>query len=189
MTRPAWLALLLFLAVALALGTATAGAESLERQVGPYRLRVQYDHPPRLDDINALVLEVTDTRDGSPVTGLERTLSMEGRVFPLQDVSRNVPVTIRPARDRPGVYEGVFVPPALGQYRFRLVGSIGSTVVDETFATGPGGLPDVAPAERDPLTPGALLGLALLAVYLVGIVGIAGWQIWQRRRPLSADGP
>lgn len=165
-------ALLLFVASLLALlsslAALPAGAEgTVERQVGPYLLRLSLDHPPRLDDANALLLEVVDTRDGRLVEGLQDSLRMEGWVYPTEGARRYVPVFLRPSRERPGTYEGVFVPPALGPYRFYILGSIEKTPVQEEFATGPGGLPDVLPPRGraaysggggGPGDPGALSG-------------------------------
>ncbi|MCS7276253.1 MAG: hypothetical protein NZ695_04490 [Dehalococcoidia bacterium] len=180
-------ALLLFVASLLALlsslAALPAGAEgTVERQVGPYLLRLSLDHPPRLDDANALLLEVVDTRDGRLVEGLQDSLRMEGWVYPTEGARRYVPVFLRPSRERPGTYEGVFVPPALGPYRFYILGSIEKTPVQEEFATGPGGLPDVLPPEDELLTPGAVVGLVILGLYLAGMAGLGAWYLRQRRR-------
>ncbi|HXG41788.1 MAG TPA: hypothetical protein VNL95_03590 [Dehalococcoidia bacterium] len=181
------LALAATLAFLVSLGAPYAYAQdTIERQVGPYLLRLAFDHPPRLDDANALLLEVVDTRSGRPVEGLQDSLRMEGWVYPTEGARRYVPVFLRPSRERPGTYEGVFVPPALGPYRFYLLGSIEGTPVQEEFATGPGGLPDVLPPEDELLTPGAVVGLVILGLYLVGMAALALWYLRQRRRTAAA---
>jgi hypothetical protein len=174
------LALLLLLGGLLPLSARAQGP--LERQVGPYLLRLSFAHPPRLDDSNALLLEVVDSRSGRPVEGLQDSLRLEGWVFPTEGARRYVPVFLRPARGQPGLYEGVFVPPALGPYRFYLLGSIEGTAVQEEFATGPGGLPEVLPPEEELFTPGAVVAFVILGLYLAGLAALGLWQLRQRRR-------
>lgn len=157
--------------------------EGVERQVGPYLLRLSFERPPRLDDTNALLLEVVDIASGGRVEGLQDSLRMEGWVFPTEGTRRYVPVFLRPSRERPGVYEGVFVPPALGPYRFYLLGNIGGLSVNEEFATGPGGLPEVLPPEEDMLTPGAIVGIVILGLYLAGLAALGAWYLARRHRP------
>lgn len=148
-------------------------AEPVRRTVGPYELAVSYAHePPYLEEGNALVIEVRDARTGQPVLGLERTLRVQGSVTVLE-VTRTYAVPLRPAVGRPGVYEGVFVPPALGRYTFRLSGTIEQTPLDEWFTSGEGGLPEVVPrTESDYRDPGVLLALAIFIAYLVGLAAI-----------------
>lgn len=169
-------------ALLLALVPAAALADAVTRTVGDYQITVRYAHePPYLEEGNALILEVTDLRTGRPVTGLERTLALEGSVI-VDQTRRASPVPLRAAADQPGRYEGVFVPPALGEYRFRLTGTIEGVPVDETFRSGEGGLPEVVPREGlDFRAPGSLLASALLALYLVGVGAIVAGG-WLRRR-------
>lgn len=158
-------------------------AEPLLRRAGPYEIAVSYLHVPPLVEVdNALVIEVRDTRTGEPVAGLERSLRLEAWVAPPRASARSVFVTLRPARNRPGVYEGVFVPPSVGDYMFRLTGRIDGDRVDETFRSGPGGLPDAEPAETDYASPGAYVAWGLLGTYLVGLSAIGIWKL-RRRTP------
>ncbi len=177
------------LALAALFPVVAAAQEStpLVRHAGPYELTVSYLHTPPLVEVdNALVVEVRDMRSGAPVTGLERSLRLEAWVTPPKASARSVFVTLRPARARPGVYEGVFVPPSVGEYTFRLTGQIDAVRVDETFRSGPGGLPSAEPAETDYSSPGAYLAWGLLAVYLVGLGALGVWR-WRLRR--RSDGP
>lgn len=171
----------------------TAGAEeALRRQVGPYEITASYRDAPLVEVDNALVVEVRDGRTGAPVTGLERSLRLDATVAPPRGAARPVFVTFRPAKDRPGVYEGVFVPPSVGQYVFRLAGEIRDAPVDETFRSGPGGLPEAKAAETDYASPGAYLAWGLLAVYLVGLGALGAWRLRRGRRPARpalAPGP
>lgn len=154
----------------LALLPAAVLADEVTRTVGDYQITVRYAHePPYLEEGNALVLEVTDRRTGQPVPGLERTLTVEGSVV-VEQTRRASPVPLRAVPEQPGRYEGVFVPPALGEYSFRITGTIGGTPVDETFRSGEGGLPDVVPREGlDFRAPGSLLASALLVLYVIGV--------------------
>jgi hypothetical protein len=77
------------------------------------------------------------------------------------------------------------VPPALGPYRFYLLGSIQGMAVNEEFATGPGGLPEVMPPEEEFFTPGAVVGLVILGLYLAGMAGLGLWYLLRRRRPAT----
>ncbi len=156
----------------------------LVRRVGPYEVAASYrSSPPLVEVDNALMLKVRDTRTGEPVTGLERTLRLEASVAPPRASARAVFVTFRAAKDRPGVYEGVFVPPSVGDYAFRLTGDIAGVPVDETFRSGPGGLPDAEPAETDYSSPGAYLAWGLLGLYLAGVGALAVWRLHRGRRP------
>lgn len=164
-----------------ALLPASVLADAVRRTVGDYELTVRYaSEPPYLEEGNALILEVTDLRTGQPVTGLEQTLTVEGAVV-VEETRSVSQVPLRAVPDQPGRYEGVFVPPAIGQYSFRVAGAINGVPVDETFRSGEGGLPDVV--ERQGLdygAPGSLLALALLIAYVVG-VGII-LMVGRRRR-------
>lgn len=169
----------------LVLGAAHAQeAGSLIRRAGPYEITVSYLHSPPLVEVdNALVVEVRDASTGEPVAGLERTLHLEASVAPPRASARPIFVTFRPAKDRPGVYEGVFVPPSVGEYTFRLTGDIAGVPVNETFRSGPGGLPDAEPAGTDYASPGAYLAWGLLGVYLAGLAALGLWRLRHHRAP------
>lgn len=187
---PRLLLLSLLIAVLAAFGVLVAGsaraqeAEPPVRRAGPYEITVSYLHSPPLVEVdNALVVEVRHAQTGEPVPGLERTLRLEASVAPPRASARPIFVTFRPAKDRPGVYEGVFVPPSVGDYTFRLTGDIAGVPVDETFRSGPGGLPDAEPAETDYASPGAYLAWGLLGVYLAGLAALGVWRLRRRRAP------
>ncbi len=185
MRARALLALVVLSLLAVAAAAPALAQAPVERQVGPYLLRLSFQHPPRLDDTNVLLLEVVDSRSGQRVTGLQDSLRLEGWVYPTEGTRRYVPVFLRPSRGDPGTYEGVFVPPALGPYRFYLLGSIQGMAVNEEFATGPGGLPEVMPPEEEFFTPGAVVGLVILGLYLAGMAGLGLWYLLRRRRPAT----
>jgi hypothetical protein len=152
---------------------ATAAADSVRRTVGDYEITVGYaSEPPYLEEGNALIIEVVEAATGDPVTGLEETLTVQGTVAVAQ-TSRSSQVPLRALPDRPGVYEGVFVPPAIGEYSFRIMGVIDGAPIDETFRSSEGGLPAVVARDAiDYTSPGSLLAIALLAAYVVGVGAI-----------------
>lgn len=170
-------------------GSAAAAAHAQEpaplvRRVGPYEVTASYrSSPPLVEVDNALVLTVRDARTGERVSGLERTLRVEATVAPPRASARHIFVTFRPAKDRPGVYEAVFVPPSVGDYAFRLMGEIAGVPVDETFRSGPGGLPDAEPAETDYSSPGAYVAWGLLGLYVAGLGALGAWRLRRGRRP------
>jgi len=160
---------------------AQAKSEPITRAVGNYDLSVSYQkEPPLLDVANALIIEVRDRRSGALVPGLEGSLLVNGQAQ-VNEAVRPVVVYFRPAAGKPGVYEGVFVPPAVGEYRFQLLGSINGTAIDELFTSGDGGLPEVAVAKDSYTSPGAIIALTTLGVFLVGLVVIAVKQRSQHR--------
>lgn len=159
-------------------------AASVVRRVGPYEVTAAYrSSPPLVEVDNALVLAVRDVRTGELVTGLERSLRVEASVAPPRASARRVFVTFRPAKDRPGVYEAVFLPPSVGDYAFRLTGEIAGVPVDETFRSGPGGLPEAEPAETDYSSPGAYVAWGLLGLYVAGLGALGAWRLLRGRRP------
>ncbi|HXG36692.1 MAG TPA: hypothetical protein VNL15_06970 [Dehalococcoidia bacterium] len=175
-----------FLAALLIGATGVARAESeppLRRSVGNYELTVGYaSSPPLLEVKNALHIEVRELANSRPVSGLERSLQVTGEVN-VESVTRPLSIFLRPVSDQPGVYEGVFVPPSLGDYRFRVTGNILGTPVDEVFSDGPGGLPKAEVAEDDFTSQGALIAVASVVAFLIGLGIIAFLQIRMRRRP------
>ena len=179
------LAILAAVSLAAAL-PAPAEAQPIHRTVGNYTLTVYYARdPPYLEDTNSLIVEVLDVRTGTPVAGLERTLRIQVSVTIVVGVIKGLDINLRPYRDRLGVYEGVFVTPAIGRYMFRVFGTIEGTPVDETFTTGDGGLAEVEVAPRDYTSQGAILVLGVLGVYLLSIAFLAGWQLAKRMRSTS----
>jgi hypothetical protein len=154
--------------------------QAVERQVGPYLVRAYFQDHPHMDEKSILILQVVDALTGAPIPYLEEHLRVEGRVMPVEGVERPVPVFLRPARGSPGTYEAVFVPPAMGRYVFRISGRIEEVEVDLELETGPQGLPDILPPESDFLSPGALVGLSLLGVYLAIMAGTGLYYLRRR---------
>lgn len=162
-------------------------AEPVERVAGPYRLTLEYaNEPPYLEATAVLVLRVSDVTTGAPVAGLERTIRFEGAVEVTEDVVRAFPVFVRPILDQPGAYEAVFIPPAIGEYRFRLLGEIEGLAVDEVFTSGAGGLPEVQVAENDYTSQGALIAYAILSAYLLGMAVLGVVLLVRSRRSRGA---
>lgn len=156
-------------------------ADSIRRTIGNYELTASYaSEPLYLEESNAIVLEVHDIDTGQPVVGLERTMKIQLTIV-VEQAARSFEVNLRAAKDRPGVYEGVFVPPVVGQYTFRVFGAIGETPIDEQFTAGQGGLGEVVVREGlDYSSPGALIALSILGLYLVGMAFLAT-RVWLRR--------
>lgn len=162
-------------------------AEPVERVAGPYRLTLEYaNEPPYLEATAVLVLRVSDVTTGAPVAGLERTIRFEGAVEVTEDVVRAFPVFVRPILGQPGAYEAVFIPPAIGEYRFRLLGEIEGLAVDEVFTSGAGGLPEVQVAENDYTSQGALIAYAILSAYLLGMAVLGVVLLVRSRRSRGA---
>jgi hypothetical protein len=68
----------------------------------------------------------------------------------------------------------------MGRYVFRISGRIEEVEVDLELETGPQGLPDILPPESDFLSPGALVGLSLLGVYLAIMAGTGLYYLRRR---------
>jgi hypothetical protein len=173
--------LVVLVAAALAAVPFYASAEPVEREAGGYLLTVDFDeNPPLLEDGNALVVRVVDG-NGRPVSGLEDELRLEVDIT-IEPITRTSTLDVRPALNQPGVYEGVFAPPVIGHYDFRVFGSINGTEIDERFATGEG-LAEVTAAEGYNWSgSGETLAIVLLVLYLAGLAVFGLW--WLRRRRL-----
>ncbi len=161
--------------------------QEVQKEVGPYRIVAQFQEQPHVNDESILLLQVMDQRTGELVLGLADTLRMEGWVTPQTGLERRFPVYFRPAKDRPGVYEAIFVPPTVGQYRFRLTGQIEELETDMELTTGPGGLPDIMPPREELMSPGNLVAFSLLGVYLGSLVGLGAYYYLRRRGTLTSS--
>jgi hypothetical protein len=99
---------------------------------GQYVMEVGFrDEPAYLGQPNAVYVSVEEYATGGtePVEGLAATLEAE--------VSRDGQTLSIPLEPRgEGVYEGAFVPTATGDYTFRVFGTIGDAVVDESVTSG-----------------------------------------------------
>lgn len=122
-----------------------AGAQE-QRDVGDgqYSLEVGFqDEPAYLGQPNPLYLNVTKYgAGGGPVKGRAGTLQAE-----VQKDGARLPLTPLPGAE-PGVYEARFIPTALGDYTFRLFGSIDDTASDESFSSSPTTFAPVEPLDR-----------------------------------------
>jgi hypothetical protein len=176
---------LVTLVAGLALLPALASAQETPavetRTVGPYEISVRYAEKPLLEVENKLLIDVRDGATGAPVTGLEDDILLRGRVVE-SGVQRGVAVAVRAAPGQPGLYEGIFVAPAIGEYQWRITGDFDGTPVDETFVSGSAALPEIGVPGRDYSTPGAFIAVATLGAYLVGLVVIGVWMLRKRSR-------
>ena len=120
----------------LVLTTSTALAHE-RRAVGPYQCVVGFLTEPAFEGLkNGVDLRVLATETQQPVEGLERTLQVEITYVP------SGAATVRRLRSiyrDPGHYTADLIPTAPGQYRFRFVGSMAETAVNETFDSRAGG--------------------------------------------------
>ena len=171
-----------------ALLPAAVFAEPVERQAGEYTLTVDWDEdPPYLEDGNAIAVRVTDAA-GRPVTGLEDELLLEVDIT-VDPVTRTSTLDVRRSFDEPGVYEGVFAPPIIGTYDFRVFGSINGTEIDERFVTGQG-LAEVIVADGYNWSgEGEMLAVGLLVAYVAGLGGFGVWWLKRRRARRASANP
>jgi len=161
MNRMLRFALLLGLAGVMAIITPIAGWAHENRQVadGVYNLEVGFiSEPAFVNQQNGLFLmvqrvepdvEVTPSAvveaeeeaghhgDGSGVIGLESTLQAE-----VIYINQRMPLVLSPT-EQPGVYESIFFPTAVGDYSFRIYGTIEGISIDETFTSSPQGFDSV----------------------------------------------
>jgi hypothetical protein len=177
------------LAVALAaLLPAAVYADPVERHAGGYTLTVDWaEDPPYLEDGNAIAVRVVDAA-GQPVSGLENELGLEVDIT-VDPVTRTSALDVRPSLDEPGVYEGVFAPPVIGKYDFRVFGSINGTKIDERFVTGQG-LAEVTVADGYNWGgAGELLAAGILFAYVAGLGGFGLWWLRRRRARRTSSNP
>ncbi|MEX2247028.1 MAG: hypothetical protein WEC75_10105 [Dehalococcoidia bacterium] len=151
------------------------------RTAGPYEIAVRYEEKPRLEVEDRLLITVRETATGAPVEGLEDTLILRGRVL-VRGAVRGVATALLPSRTEPGLYHGLFIPPALGDYEWRITGTIVAEDVDVTFAAGGEALPGVGVAENDFTSPGAIIAWVILAAYVAAITGLLIRMVWRRGR-------
>ena len=179
------LALLALASISLPGASAKEQGPPIRRVVGEYEVLVSYSREPLLEVSNALLIEVREVSGGAPVANLESSISVLATAQ-REDVTRPLPVFLRPRAGEPGSYEGVFVPPVIGRYEFRVLGDIRGTPIDEKFISDPGGLPDIKVADSDFTSRGALIAIVLLVAFLVGLAVIAVYQVSKRRQRTQA---
>jgi hypothetical protein len=145
---------------------------------GQYVMEVGFrDEPAYLGQPNALYLRVAEYATGGtrPVNDLAATLNAE-----VGKDGRTMPLALIPTGD--GVYEAPFVPTAIGDYTFRIFGTIGGATVDETVSSGPNTFNSVEPLTAiefpTPLPDAATLQAEIAAAAAVAstarLLGIAG---------------
>jgi hypothetical protein len=106
------------------------------RAVGPYTFVVGWiNEPAYVSFMNALDLTVTETSGGKAVEGLDKTLKAD---VTYGGLTTPQPLTIGPRFGQPGKYAGYMLPTKVGEYTFHILGTVGTTNVDETFQSGPG---------------------------------------------------
>src|SRR5688572_19085683 len=117
--------------------------ESRDVAGGQYTLVVGFlNEPVAVGDKSGLELRVskpaaagTPAADGAesvPVEGLETTLQAE-----VHYTDQTMALTISPRFGQPGAYASYFYPNAVGDYAFRIFGTIDGVAIDETFTSGP----------------------------------------------------
>jgi hypothetical protein len=100
---------------------------------GRYVMEIGFrDEPAYLGLPNALFLKVGEYGTGGtePVEGLAATLQAE---VSKEGQTRSLP--LEPQGE--GVYEAAFVPTSIGDYTFRISGTIGDATIDESVTSGP----------------------------------------------------
>ncbi len=106
------------------------------RIVGPYTFVVGWiDEPAYVNFMNSLDLTVTETSGGKAVEGLDKTLKAD---ITFGGSATAQPLTLAARFGQPGKYSGFVLPTRVGEYIFRIVGTVGTTTVDEKFESGPG---------------------------------------------------
>ncbi len=125
---------------------------------GAYAIEVGFlDEPAYLGQANALFVKVTEYgSSGGPVEGL--AASLEGEVAK-DGEALSLALVPRP---EPGEYEARFVPTALGDYTFRVFGSIDGAAIDESFSSSPTTFAPVEPLDRFQFPVNAPVGEVLV---------------------------
>ncbi len=120
------------------LGLTTSAATAHERRdVGPYQFVVGFLTEPAFEGLkNGVELRVLQAETQQPVEGLEHMLQVEITYVP-SGVAKVL--RLRTIYREPGRYTADLIPTAPGQYRFRFIGSITGTAVNETFDSRAGG--------------------------------------------------
>ena len=169
---------------------------------GQYVMEVGFrDEPAYLGLPNALALSVERYATGGtePVNDLAATLSAE-----VSKDEQVKPLSLVPVGD--GEYEAVFVPTAIGDYTFRISGTIGEAAIDESVTSSPTTFNSVEPlsaiefpqpepdpvqlqtAEADANAAATTARTLAIAGVVVGVLGlIAGVLALTRSRTPKAE--
>ncbi len=163
------------------------------RPVGPYTFVVGWiNEPAYVNAANGLSLDVTDTSSLKPVEGLAKTLRAEVIVG---GGAKKLSLDLSTDEEKPGHYEGSFIPTKTGDYIFHIFGDAGSTKVDERFESGPNTFdgvvstdqlqfPDKVPASSDLAARlDSVQTLVTLAIVLAGVALLVslGGLVMRRR--------
>lgn len=114
--------------------TTTTTSEAHERRaIGEYTFVVGWlTEPALVNQPNSLDLRVSKTEDSSPVAGLNTTLQFE---VTANGQTTEVPIVGR--FNTPGAYNAYLMPTYVGEYTFRIYGTVEGNNVDERFTSGP----------------------------------------------------
>ncbi len=172
---------------------------------GQYMMEIGFrDEPAFLGQPNAIFIHVEEYGTGGtePVEGLAATLTAE-----VTKDGKTFSPALVPMGD--GTYEGAFVPTEVGDYSFRISGTIGDATVDETVSSSPTTFnsveplssiefpvaqPDVAQFQADLQSAKAdaaiarTLGIAGIAAGLLGLI-VAAVAFARSGRSAPADAP
>ena len=109
--------------------------------VGDYELAIGFaTEPAVVGDRNGLGLRVRNTKTNEPVTGLEDTLQAE-----LIFGSSSKVLKITPVAGQAGAYTAPFIPSEVGDYTWRIFGTIEGTPVDASMTSSPDTFSPVEP--------------------------------------------
>jgi hypothetical protein len=106
------------------------------RTVGPYALEVGWSlEPAYVNAANAVFVEVVDAHSNAPIEHLDKSIQVEVVVG---GAAARRTFDLQPIPQESGHYQAPFIPTAVGDYTFRVFGTIGSTRIDERFESSPG---------------------------------------------------
>ncbi|MFN8532579.1 MAG: hypothetical protein U0556_03440 [Dehalococcoidia bacterium] len=132
--RIATLALAVFSLPFLLLSLTGVASAHERRNVGPYTFVVGFTVEPAIaNEPNGVSLRVTDTATGEPVANVQQNLKVT-----VMQGSDSKEYPLRAVFGQAGMYAADLIPTKAGPYRFRFVGSIDGTPVDQLFESGPG---------------------------------------------------
>lgn len=107
-----------------------------QRQVGKYTLEVGWRDEPALEGaLNAVQVEIRETATGKGIEGLTNTLRV---LVSFGGSGQTFEPTLEATAGEPGTYTGAIIPTRIGDYIFRVTGTIDRLTFDERFESGPG---------------------------------------------------
>ncbi len=182
--------------VVASLGISTNPAAAHDRRaIGPYTFVVGWIvEPAYVGQINALDLTVTETASTKAVEGLEKTLRAD---LIVGGGAATMPLTIATRFGLPGKYQAQVIPTKVGDYTFRITGTVNTMAIDERFESGPGRFgaiedqaalqfPDHVPSNSDLAArlddTNTKLGIAITLAAVALLISIAALVPTLRRR-------